>query len=521
MLGDAVVSKGDPGDPYAHATLRRALRHFLSGRLLSSLLGVFNLLALIRLLSPQEFGLYAALLSMQVLFLAASSFGIESTMERYLPEVRIRQGRPAVLPFIMRSLGMRLAALAATAAALLVGLPWLLPMLDLAAHEAVVTQYVWVIVAVALMNSVSSAHEALLHQQAAQTAAVAYAVVRTAMIFWSASDGTLTIEEVVLMDLLAALTALLILLAAIGGYARDAFKPSGLPKDTSLWRRFYLFASKNFAGQLLLMASGNHTMRLALTSSSGLLETARFGFAMSLAEMLQRYLPATLLLKMIRPIFVSRYIENRNFAQLNAFANLVLKLNMLMLVPAIAFVAAAGTPLAESLSGGRYADAKWLVLGTLLLLITASHQIVISILAGTLEENDIQIRAGGVALLAVPLAFLLIPKLGAYGSLLAAAAGAALYNVTCAWLLRRRGFAYRIDMAGLARLFLAGVPAAFAAWLTVAALAAIAWPRPAVLAAASATCVLVFVLCAARWKAFTPAERQTIHGLMPRRAFPF
>jgi O-antigen/teichoic acid export membrane protein len=521
MFGDAPVSKGDTSDPYARTRLRQALLHFLSGRLLSSLLGVFNLLALIRLLTPQEFGLYAALLSLQVLFLAASSFGIETTMERYLPEVRIRQGRSAVLPYIMRSLGMRLAALAATAVALLVGLPWLLPMLDLAAHESVVTQYVWVIVAVALMNSASTAHEALLHQHAAQTAAVAYAGVRTALILWGASDGGLTIEEVVVLDLVAAVTALTILLAAIGGYARDAFKPSGLPKDANLWRRFYVFASRNFAGQLLLMASGNHTMRLALTASSGLLETARFGFAMSLAEMLQRYLPATLLLRMIRPIFVSRYIENRNFAQLNAFANLVLKLNMLMLVPAIAFVAAAGAPLADALSGGRYADAKWLLLGMLLLLITVSHQTVISILAGTLEENDIQIRAGGVALLAVPLAFVLIPSFGAYGSLIAAASGAVLYNVTCAWLLRRRGFDYGIDMAGLGRLFVAGIPAACATWITLAASAAVEWQRPAVLVAASAACLLAFVLCAARFKAFTPAERQTIHGLMPRRAFPF
>jgi O-antigen/teichoic acid export membrane protein len=513
------MSRG--ADPYGRARLRRALMHFLTGRLLSSVLGIVNLVAVIRLLPTHEFGLYAALLSMQVVFLAASSFGIESTMERYLPEVRLRGGHAAVQPFVLRALGLRLAGLLISAVLFTAALPMTLPWLGLAEREGLVSLYVWVIVAVALMNSAGAALEALLHQPAAQAAGILYAGVRAVLIAWGAYDGNLTVAEVVRLDLYAALAAFALALSALLLYARHDANTKVSDGPEPIWRRFAGFAGRNFAGQILLQASGNHVMRLALTSWSGLLETARYGFATSLAELMLRYLPATLLMRLIRPVFISRYIENRDFAQLNAFANIVLKLNMLMLAPAIAFVLAAGDLLVGSVSGGRYADAQWLLLGVLTLLGPFSHQAVISIVAGTLEENDIQIYAALAALAALPVAALSIPELGAYGALLAAIVGAAIYNAMAAWLLRRRGFDYRIDLGGLGRLLLASAVAAAVCWAALVGLRLLPWPRTALLAAALTICVIAFVACAARVRAFTPAERKTIHGMVPRRAFPF
>jgi len=519
-VSHGVKARGPGGaEPYGRDRIRRALLHFLGGRALSSALGVINLIVLIRLLSPADFGLYASLLSIQVVFLAASSFGIESTMERYLPEVRMTAGPAGVLPFLLRCLALRLVALLSCALLLLAGLHLVLPQLGLDGHGTLVSRYAWVIVAVALMNSASAALEALLHQRAAQLCAIVYALTRSAFIAWGVWHGHFDVDTVVTMDLAAALAAFGVAVVALSPYVRHPVDQARHLTDTSVpWARFRAFASRNYAGQMLMQFTSSHGLRLLLTSLAGLLETARLGFAMSLSEVIQRYLPATLLMRMIRPVFVSRYLENRDFAQLNAFANLVLKLNMLMLAPAIGFVLGAGPLLVDLLSGGRYPQTHWLLLGMLGLLLTTSHQVVISILAGTLEENDIQVRAAAYALVALPAAAVLVPAVGAYGAMAGAWVGALTFNTCSAVLLRRRGFAYRIDWSGLGRLLAAAGPGAAMAFLVVATLPA---HGPAVLAAAALGCVVVFVVVATRVNAFGDAERRMIHGLLPARFFPF
>ena len=513
------MTGADGTDPYGRDRLRRALVHFLGGKALASALGIVNLIALIRLLSPEEFGLYAALLSIQVVFLAASSFGIESTMERYLPEVRVTSGRAAVLPFLMRCLALRMAALIVCALLLLAALDWVLPQLGLVEQANLVRQYVWVIVAVALMNSGGAALEALLHQRAAQLGAIVYALTRSAFLLWGASQDQVDIQLVVTMDLVAACAAFAVYLTALWPYFRDqASQQVPGPVTPGLWPRFRAFAPRNYAGQVLMQVTSTHGMRLMLTSLSGLLETARLGFAMSLTELLQRYLPATLLMRMIRPVFISRYLENRDFGQLNVFANIVLKLNMLMLAPVIGFVLATGSVLVITVSNNRYPGTQWLLLGVLALLVMLSHQVVVSVLAGTLEENDIQIKAAACALVAVPVAALTIPMVGAYGALGAAWIGAITFNTCSTLLLRRRGFAYRIDWRGLGRLILSAAPGAAAAWLVMSMLPdqhLVALPLAALL------CVAGFALVAVKANAFANAERKLIQSILPKRMFPF
>ena len=66
-MSQGVKARGPGGaEPYGRDRIRRALLHFLGGRALSSALGVINLIVLIRLLSPADFGLYVSLLSIQV-----------------------------------------------------------------------------------------------------------------------------------------------------------------------------------------------------------------------------------------------------------------------------------------------------------------------------------------------------------------------------------------------------------------------------------------------------------------------
>jgi O-antigen/teichoic acid export membrane protein len=237
---------------------------------------------------------------------------------------------------------------------------------------------------------------------------------------------------------------------------------------------------------------------------------------MSMSELVQRYLPATLLMRMIRPVFVSRYVERRDFGQLNAFANLVLKLNVLVLAPLLGFVAVCGNEASAIVSAGRYMDVGWILFGVVLLLFPTSHQIVVSILANTLEENDIQIKSALVGLSGVLVAWMLIPSYGAYGALTASIASAVSYNATSALLLRRRGYAYRVDSKGLARLFGAAAAGAIPAWALARGVDGLFG-----LIVAGAALLVVYVAVASRYRAFSADERDMINRLLPKPVFFF
>lgn len=513
------MTEEDSALHYGRARYKRALVHFATGRVASGVLGVMSLLVLVRVLPEAQFGLYAAMLSMQVVFLAYSSFGLEPAMERYLPELRLTGTTQATVGFVARILGLRLAILCLSALLLRMIAPYLSDQLNVADFSAALDSYVWVILAVALMNTSGVALEALWEQKAAQISAVFYAAIRFSMILAAALNETLDIAYVIQLDLSAALAAFafsLFALFRLGGrptngdeVARDALLPS-------IWARVRPFAAKNYLAQILMQTYSPHALRLVVTSLVGLLETARLGFAMSLSDIVQRYLPATLLMRMIRPVFVSRYAENRDFHQLNAFANIVLKLNVFLLAPLLALVAVCGSPLSDLLSGGKYSDSQWVLFCVLLLLLPLSNQLVCSILANTLEENDIQIKAAVFGLIGLFCSFLLVPEFGVYGALVSSALSAVVYNYAAVHMLRRRGYNYRIDALGIMKLFSAAAVGGVVAFLAV-------WPLSGFVAIASGSIVVMvsFALVAWRIRAFTVNERAMLNSLLPKPVFVF
>jgi O-antigen/teichoic acid export membrane protein len=198
-------------------------------------------------------------------------------------------------------------------------------------------------------------------------------------------------------------------------------------------------------------------MKLLVTRLLGVLQAAVYGFAYSLADTVQRYLPAVLLLRLIKPVFVTQYVKTGDFEQLNIMARLILKLNLLVLTPAIALAAVYGGDLLALMSGGKYADGHWLFVGILALLVLSSHQLVLSLLASTLEKNTMQLYAGLVSTVAFPSALWLVPMWGPFGAVAASAIGGLTYNVFATRYLRHAGFPYLPDLAALIKFALSGV----------------------------------------------------------------
>jgi O-antigen/teichoic acid export membrane protein len=358
--------------------------------------------------------------------------------------------------------------------------------------------------------------EAMLKQKQAQACMSVYLATKLFLIFllqkWWAIDLLMLVGCEVIAALFSSVLAIMLL--------TRLFHHQGLRTGWLLVNenrdRLQRFAIFNYAAQCVFQLFSTDSLKLLVTRLIGLAGSASFGFSANLADMVQRYLPATLLQRLIKPVFVSRYVKSGDFGELNQMARIILKLNLLILVPVIAVVIVYGGEILALLTHGKYANGHWLFVGTLCLLIPSSHQAVLGLLASTLERNGMQFYAGLLTSVGFPIALVLIPNFGPIGAVFAAALSAVIYNTAATAYLRRAGFDYRPDF----RVFcifgiLGGLMVAFLesskSWLDgeFAQLAAMT------------LCVFLYLVLVRRLSVFSSAERAMMNAVLPKPIFIF
>ena len=499
---------------YGKSAVKASLIHFLVGKALNAVVSLVTLVALARWLAPADYGVYIALMALQASLLAISNLGIDSTAERFMPELRMRHFDTELLGFVAATLCARIVSLLA-----LVGCGWVFAeniasLVGLSAYSELFKLWLGVVALTGLLGFSVVLLEAMLHQRQAQNSMSAYVVLKLVLLCLGWQLSTIDMQLMVQIELLA--TGAAALLGA--GLLLSHFSTTGLHTGWAVVkenrRRLQRFAFFNYIAQVVFQLFNAEAMKLMVTRLLGVLQSAVYGFAYSLADTVQRYLPAVLLLRLIKPVFVSRYVKTGDFEQLNAMARLILKLNLLVLTPAIAFSAVYGGDLLGLMSGGKYAQAHWLFVGILGLLVFTSHQLVLSLLAGTLEKNTMQLYAGLVSTVAFPTALILVPIWGPLGAVAASAVGGFTYNVFATVYLRHSGFAYRPDLRGIAIFLVSGI-AMFVTMRTVHSFLPETWGVLISIAIAASVYIAILKVRSA----FTAAERELINSLLPKRMF--
>lgn len=501
---------------YGKAAVRVSLLHFLFGKALNAVVSLLTLVVLARWMEPEAYGVYIAFLALQSSFLALSSLGIDATVERFIPELRTRHADSELLGFVTTSIGTRLLTLIFIALVAWVAAKPITNLIGLVQHAEVFRCWVWVFLLTGMLTFAVVVLDAMLHQRQSQRCMSIYVVAKLLLVVGAHQYFRLDLDALVNVELVASGLAafvgcwLLIRHFAVGEVRR------GWKVMVDNGSRIKRFAFFNYVAQVVFQFFSVEMMKLLVTRLLGVLHSASYGFACSLAETVQRYLPAVLLLRLIKPVFISRYTKTGDFAQLNSMARIILKINLLMLTPIIAFAAVFGGDLLSLLSNGRYADAHWIAVGILGQLVLSSHQLVLSLLASTLEKNAMQLYAGFVAMIAFPCALLLVPELGPLGAVAASAISSVVYNIFATLYLRRSGFAYRPDLRGGFVFLLAGI----ASYGSVAYVSNLLTGLAGLLAVVAVGMVSYFSVVRAL-SAFSNDERELLNSILPRRIFVF
>ncbi len=504
---------------YSKANFQRALQRFLLGRAATGALGLVFFVLVLRQLLAEEFGAYTAILAIQAGVAVLATLGIEATLERFLPELRTAGNAEGSSQLILLGIAARAGVLLLLALASLASMAWWVPVLSLQAYADMLPLALAWLLMFGLMTTVGAIHEALLNQGTAQFTQALYTLIKIVMFIvllrtWPEADG---LTRVIVCESVATLAGLLVSASRLQvGSLRWVLRPRRvwLELPEVMRARMLAFGAKSYSAQLLMLLYGPDALRLVASSQAGLAQAARFGAVHSLYEYIQRYLPAFMLLRLIRPVFISRYTANRDFGALNAMGAIVLKINLAVLTPLIVFLVPAGDMVLGTLSKGRYADAGWLLVAYVALLVPMSNQWVVSIIANTTEQNDTQVKAAACALPGIVVGAWLVPSHGIAALVLGAWVSYLLYNLMAVAWLRRAGYPYRPDRRAL--LLCGGGGAAIAAAAVAAKAVLPSFPlQDLVLGAAAAGLVLALLLLGGL---FTPAERQMLTGMLKRRS---
>jgi O-antigen/teichoic acid export membrane protein len=486
------------------------------GKSFNAVVSLVTLAVLARWLTPEDYGVYIAFLALQSTLLAVSSLGIDTTAERFLPELRIRHADDELLGFVMTSMSARLGTLLLLALVSLFAAKPIIGLVGLGQYVDVFRVWVVVVVLTGMLSFVVVLLEAMLHQRNSQRCMSIYVSTKLVLLGLAQQYLQLDIDAIVWVELISTSIA-----ASAGvNFLIRRFSAGRMRKGWDVARenrqRMQRFALFNYAAQVVFHLFNAEVMKMMVTRLLGALQSARYGFVYSLAETVQRYLPAVLLLRLIKPVFVSRYTKTRDFDQLNEMARIILKLNLLMLAPIIAFSAVYGGNLLSIISGGKYADAHWVLVGVLGLLVPASHQLVLSILASTLEKNAMQLYAGIASSIAFPFALFFIPTLGPLGAVLASAISAVVYNTFATAYLRRAGYNYQPDLRGAVIFLIGGLFLYGIAWGLHNIMTEFAGLVTALLVGTTAYLGFVRAL-----SAFSQEERMLLNSILPKRIFIF
>lgn len=459
---------GQPAEdtPFSVARLRGGLAWFAVGKIVAGLIGIAWLLTLVRLLSVPHYGGYVVLLALLEIVLLVSNAGVYPFAQRYITEARLPANLPALPRLVWQSLAYRLVTLALAAIGLALAAPHLSGWIGQPLLATVLPIYGLVIVCEGAARYLELVFESMLEQGRAQFCAVLRNGARLlcALLLAAASDRDLTLVDVIHIEVATSAFGLLLAMGVAWQSLRQ-LRSQVVPAQERAgadfgWRRLTPFALPLFVAQCLTQLYSPDTLKLIVSRLLGATEAAVFGFAHALSFVLQRYLPANLLIGLIRPMLVARRAHRGDDQELVLVGNLVLKINHFLLLPLAALFAVAGQDFAELASAGKYSSAGPVLCLLTLLLIPAGTHVVLAMLATALEDRRAVLLGTLVSIPGVLLGIMFGPRWGS------TAMAAGLWLSELLWcgftlaLLRYSGFTFRIDAGAWLKLVFAAVAAA-------------------------------------------------------------
>jgi len=348
---------------YSGQRFRKALQHFLLGRVTQAIAFFALTLWLVRILSPSDYGAYMVLWGMVEMLVPLSSFGMLEGIRRFLPELAAR-GAPEVLKQFIKWITIIRFTILISFSALIISF-W--PEITIWLGFNVTQQNSTMIAAVLIVTVISFRYtsemlECLLEQRWSQTTQALLPIGRILGVAALTTVGSLTLERLLYIDIIVSSICLLV----AEFFLIKKLKNLNGTRDYHIdVREIATFVWHMMATSLLWSVAGAGTLRIIVARVLGLESAGMFAFLQQLQTMIGRYLPANLLYNIIRPIIISRYTLGE-ISIVSRAVSLLWKINLLIVASCVVLVTIAGDELIAFISSNRFTEAGVIMLIMLL-----------------------------------------------------------------------------------------------------------------------------------------------------------
>jgi O-antigen/teichoic acid export membrane protein len=504
---------------YSASRVRRSLIVFSIGKGLGIFFGLGLLLTLVRALSIEAYGFYLISQALLVIVNQFSSFGFEPTVQRFLPELlSLSEGR-TLHKLTIKLCVWRFVSFVLIALILYPFTELLVDTLQLNGMLPEMRLFLIVIVFELFARFLDLVFDSFLLQGISQVSMLLRSGLRLIPVVWlsfTAPNGDIELETWILIEIIAAIVGCIWGIVKLWQYLRITAKQSP-GKDVAIeYERYRKYAIPIYLAGSVGILSGRDMVKIIAARILPNIEFASFGFAMNFAAMLHRYLPMTLLIGMIRPIFVAARQREDYITRLPMMASLLFKLNLFMLVPVIIFLSVYSEQVSILLTAGKYPEAGNFIIAFMPVLIIQTLRGIVNLIALAMENARAQLVATILSLFGLLVGVLSSDILGAYGFFIGLVLSGLVYSIWVIRELKHYKLDYNIKWRGYIKLILSAMATTV---ISIYFKDIIDIDKSIALIFLAAQTMGVFLIFSFFLKPFSDLERNTVNNLLKRKVF--
>lgn len=494
-------------------SVRRGLRHFVGGRIASGVLGVLWLGLLVRVLDKPQLGVYYGVLSVFEIAQTLGSLGVLSYAQRFLPTAWVSESRLPFARTVRLLFAWRLLTLLLAAAVLMPLWSWATNQLGWPAAAPGFDLVAAFLVCEGCARFFDLMFESTVSQGVSQMLGVLRNAARIGVVYLAmANAAPIDAAWVFRLEVILALAYVALGCAWTARLIRQV--PGDRPRVTVDQRRRLKFALQGYASLAIGGLIGGESVRLILSHLAGPSVLGVVGFALSLVDVMRRYMPANLFLGFVRAVLTGRAESGHSMTDTLFRIRLLMRVNAIFLIGCSAWLLVYGDSALRAFTNrDGLSEAAPYVAVLMGMLFVQSLRLMSTLVAHVQSDNLAVVYATAAIVVGPMLVFTTAPWIGGMGAVLALLAQEAAYS----WVLVRRLRLRLTDLCGEMQGWLRMLGAGLAA-LTVGLGVQLAGDGGAFVVTGSVLFTVTFVAALLRWPPLQPQELSALKGAIRRRA---
>ncbi|MEQ1638771.1 MAG: hypothetical protein ABL903_19095 [Methylococcales bacterium] len=433
---------------------------FLLGKGFSAFCTAFLLGFIVRFLPLSDYGLYVSALAAVETGIALSSLGTDWAIIRYVPYYVIGGSYYELRRFLIIAVLFRLIFLLIYAG-IIFGLAYYFKPEQFASYKHALLLLAGLFIIEGLLRLLrENTLESLGNQAFTQIGTLLrQGFFLSLLTLASLKHLPANLDTVLLSEFTAAALALTIIIFFVAITIRPLKKQiPGKDWQAPRFSEIRRTALHNYASDLLSYPYTLQALTLLIASIESPSHAALFGFVTQIVNILRGYLPALLLMNVMRPRLFGLYEMTQDFNKPAAEAKLISRVSFLTIAPIIVGTVSYGDWLIQLASGNRFQEGGMVFLLFTLSLIFRIQRQMATILINCVKHSAILIRNATFSFITFPIFLYLMST----GHVIWFAATAViwdeiLWSTSSKWLLNRADFKWSIDMRFIFKLSLVSI----------------------------------------------------------------